>query len=161
VAGIGRGLRSLWLGIAHVIGAVVRRIGSTARDLEPAQRRDGLGLGLVGLAIVVSAAEWWLLPGPVGAGIRAVVEGAVGIAAYAVPLLLLAAAWRTMRRPELNGPAGRPVIGWSAISLGVLGSSTSTTGCPVPAAARTPCGRRAAPSATSARHWWPTCSAAR
>ena len=132
MAGIGRGLRSLWLGIAHVIGAVVRRIGSTARDLEPAQRRDGLGLGLVGLAIVVSAAEWWLLPGPVGAGIRAVVEGAVGIAAYAVPLLLLAAAWRTMRRPELNGPAGRPVIGWSAISLGVLGLIHIDHGLPRP-----------------------------
>ncbi|MDQ3485557.1 MAG: DNA translocase FtsK 4TM domain-containing protein, partial [Actinomycetota bacterium] len=132
MTGLGRGLRALWLGIAHVMGAVVRRIGSTARDLEPAHRRDGLGLGLVGLAIVISAAEWWLLPGSVGDGIRAVVEGSVGIAAYAVPLLLLAAAWRTMRRPELNGPAGRPVIGWAAISLGVLGLIHIDHGLPRP-----------------------------
>src|SRR3954468_13886840 len=115
ISGIGRALRAVWLGIAHVVGAVVRRVGTTARDLEPEHRRDGFGLGLVGMAIVVSAAEWWRLPGSVGHALRAVVEGSVGLAAYAVPLLLLLAAWRTMRSPELNGPAGRPVIGWVAI----------------------------------------------
>ncbi len=132
MAGIGHGLAALWLGVAHLIGAVVRRIGSTARDLEPEHRRDGIGLGLVGLAIVVAAAEWWRLPGPVGSAVRAVVENTVGLAAYAVPLLLLAGAWRAMRRPELNGPAGRPVIGWAAISLGVLGLIHIRQGLPRP-----------------------------
>jgi len=125
-------LRALWLGIAHVIGAVVRRVGSTARDLEPEHRRDGLGLGLVGLAIIVSAAEWWRLPGSVGGAIRAVVEGTVGIASYAVPLLLLLGAWRLMRKPELNGPAGRPMIGSAAIALGVLGLIHIEHGLPRP-----------------------------
>ncbi len=132
VAGAGRGLRALWLGIAHVIGAVVRRVGSTARDLEPEHRRDGLGLGLVGLAIIVSAAEWWRLPGSVGGAIRAVVEGTVGSASYAVPLLLLLGAWRLMRKPELNGPAGRPMIGSAAIALGVLGLIHIEHGLPRP-----------------------------
>ncbi|MGI8992712.1 MAG: DNA translocase FtsK [Nocardioidaceae bacterium] len=131
-AGIGRGLAALWLGLAHLLGAVVRRIGSTARDLEPEHRRDGIGLSLVGLAIVVAAAEWWGLAGSVGGTVRAVVENTVGIAAYAVPLLLLAAAWRVMRRPELNGPAGRPIIGWTAISLGVLGLIHIQHGLPRP-----------------------------
>ncbi len=111
---------------------MVRRIGTTARDLDPEHRRDGIGLGLVGLAIVVSAAEWWRLPGSVGHVIRSVVEGSVGIAAYAVPLLLLLAAWRMMRSPELNGPAGRPVIGWAAIALGVLGLVHLQHGLPRP-----------------------------
>ena len=132
VAGTGRGLVALWLGVAHVIGAVVRRIGSTARELDPEHRRDGIGLSLVGLTIVVAAAEWWRLAGSVGAAVRSVVENTVGIAAYAVPLLLLAAAWRMMRRPELNGPAGRPVIGWTAISLGVLGLIHIQHGLPRP-----------------------------
>ncbi len=132
LSGIGRGLRTVWLGIAHLIGAVVRRIGTTARDLDPEHRRDGIGLGLVGLAIVVSAAEWWRLPGSVGHVIRSVVEGSVGIAAYAGPLLLLLAAWRMMRSPELNGPAGRPVIGWAAIALGVLGLVHIQHGLPRP-----------------------------
>jgi S-DNA-T family DNA segregation ATPase FtsK/SpoIIIE len=111
---------------------VVRRVGTTARDLDPEHRRDGLGLGLVGLAIIVSAAEWWRLPGSVGHVIRTVVEGTVGVAAYAVPLLVLLAAWRVMRSPEHNGPAGRLVIGWSAISLGVLGLIHIQHGLPRP-----------------------------
>jgi S-DNA-T family DNA segregation ATPase FtsK/SpoIIIE len=81
---------------------------------------------------VVSAAEWWRLPGSVGHAIRAVVEGTFGIAAYAIPLIVLLAAWRTMRSPELNGPAGRPVIGWAAIALGVLGLIHIDHGLPRP-----------------------------
>ncbi|MGH3471256.1 MAG: DNA translocase FtsK 4TM domain-containing protein [Nocardioidaceae bacterium] len=132
VTGLGRALAAVWLGVAHLIGAIVRRIGSTARDLEPEHRRDGLGLGLVGVAIVVSAAEWWQLPGSVGNAVRAVVEGTVGVAAYAIPILLLLAAWRVMRKPELNGPAGRLVIGWGAIALGVLGLIHIKHGLPRP-----------------------------
>jgi DNA segregation ATPase FtsK/SpoIIIE, S-DNA-T family len=130
--GVGRAVRAVYLGIAHLIGAVVRRIGSTARDLDPEHRRDGFGLALVGLAIVVGAAVWWRLPGDVGDVIRAVVEGSVGIAAYAVPLLLLLAAWRFMRNPERTGPAGRPIIGWTAIALGVLGLIHIQHGLPRP-----------------------------
>jgi S-DNA-T family DNA segregation ATPase FtsK/SpoIIIE len=133
VLGIGRALRAVYLGVAHVIGAVVRSIGSTARDLDPEHRRDGVGLALVGLAIVVSAAVWWRLPGAVGDAVRSVVEGSVGIAAYAVPLLLLMAAWRFIRNPERAGPAGRLVIGWSAVALGVLGLIHIKHGLPRPA----------------------------
>ncbi len=132
MSGLGRGFAAVWLGVAHLIGAIVRRIGSTARDLQPEHRRDGIGLGLVAVAIVVAAAEWWQLPGNVGEVIRTIVEGSVGVAAYAVPPLLLAAAWRAMRRPELNGPAGRPIIGWTAIALGVLGLIHIQHGLPRP-----------------------------
>ena len=59
----GRGIAAIWLGIAHAVGAVARRIGHTARDLEPEHRRDGVGLVLFGLAVVVAAAVWWQLPG--------------------------------------------------------------------------------------------------
>ncbi|MDX6365199.1 MAG: segregation ATPase FtsK/SpoIIIE, family, partial [Nocardioidaceae bacterium] len=129
---MGRGLRAIWLAVAHLLGAVVRRVGTVARDLDPEHRRDGLGLAFLGLAIVIAAAVWWQLPGGVGDGIRTVVEGSVGIAAYAVPILLVGAAWRTMRKPELNGPAGRPVVGWSAIGLGVLGLIHISHGLPRP-----------------------------
>ena len=68
-----RMLRGLWLGIAHLVGALARRIGSSARDLDPAHRRDGIGLALLGLATVVAAVEWWDLQGPVGQVVHAVV----------------------------------------------------------------------------------------
>ncbi|MGI8701874.1 MAG: DNA translocase FtsK 4TM domain-containing protein [Nocardioidaceae bacterium] len=127
-----RGVHVVWLALASLLGALVRRIGSTARSLDPEHRRDGLGLGLVALAFVVSAAEWWRLSGAVGDVLRAVVEGTVGVAAYAVPLALLFAAWQVMRRPGADGPTGRPVIGWAAVLLGTLGLIHLAHGLPRP-----------------------------
>ncbi len=51
---------------------------------------------------------------------------------WAVPLLLLFIALRTLRHPDRNGPAGRQVIGWTAISLGVLGLVHIANGLPRP-----------------------------
>ena len=133
IAGIGSGLRAIWLGLAHLVGAVARSIGSTARDLAPEHRRDGIGLTLVGLAVVVAAAVWWQLPGGVGDAVRTVVTGSVGLLGWAVPLVLVATAWRTLRHPDRNGPPGRQVIGWTALSAGVLGLVHVAHGVPRPA----------------------------
>ncbi|MDN5856543.1 MAG: DNA translocase FtsK 4TM domain-containing protein, partial [Actinomycetia bacterium] len=56
----------------------------------------------------------------------------VGIGGWAVPVLLFVVAWRTLRHPDKNGPAGRQIIGWSAISLGVLGLVHISHGLPRP-----------------------------
>src|SRR5512133_1484778 len=58
-----RAIGGVWMGMAHLTGGAARRVGSGARDLDPAHRRDGLGLLLIGLAIVVAAREWWGLAG--------------------------------------------------------------------------------------------------
>jgi S-DNA-T family DNA segregation ATPase FtsK/SpoIIIE len=129
---LGRGLAAVWLGVAHVIGAAVRKIGHTARDLEPEHRRDGAGLFLIGLAVVVAAAVWWQLPGGIGDFTRTVVTGSVGLVGWFVPFLLLFIAWRNLRNPESNGPAGRQVIGWAALLLGVLGLVHIANGTPEP-----------------------------
>jgi S-DNA-T family DNA segregation ATPase FtsK/SpoIIIE len=129
---IGRGLVKLWLGFAHLLGSIVRGVGNGARDLDPAHRRDGAGLGLIGLAVIVAAAIWWTLPGAVGNAIRTVVNGSVGMLGWAVPLMLLFIALRTLRHPDRNGPAGRQVIGWTAISLGILGLVHIAHGIPRP-----------------------------
>ena len=118
---LGHGLAAVWLGIAHGIGAVVRRIGSTARDLDPEHRRDGIGLLLIGLAVIVAAAVWWQLPGGVGEAVRTVVNGSVGLVGWFVPLALLGGGAVLMRDPEAAGPAGRQVVGWAALLFGVLG----------------------------------------
>jgi DNA segregation ATPase FtsK/SpoIIIE, S-DNA-T family len=129
---LGRGLAALWLGVAHLLGAAVRKVGHTARELDPEHRRDGAGLFLIGLAVVVAAAVWWQLPGGVGDLTRTVVNGSVGLLGWFVPLLLCFVAWRNLRNPESNGPLGRQVIGWAALLFGVLGLVHIANGMPVP-----------------------------
>lgn len=132
VTGLGRVLRAIWLGLATAVGAIARSIGSSARDLDPAQRRDGVGLAVVGLAIVAASATWWRIPGPVGRGVRQVCEGSVGVLAGAVPIVLVVIAWRTLRRPDAQGPAGRQAIAWTAVVGGVLGLVHVAHGVPRP-----------------------------
>ena len=129
---LGRGVAAVWLGIAHAVGAVARSIGHSARDLDPEHRRDGVGLFLFGLAMVVAAAVWWQLPGGVMDFARSVTSGAVGKVGWFVPLFLVYAGWRTLRDPERNGPAGRQVIGWAAFTLGLLGIVHIANGNPQP-----------------------------
>ncbi|WP_460839955.1 FtsK/SpoIIIE family DNA translocase [Nocardioides marmoraquaticus] len=134
---VGRAVFAAWLGLAHAVGGGVRRIGHTAAELEPEQRRDGAGLLLIGLAVVVAAAVWWQLPGGIGEVVRAVVAGSVGVVAYLVPVLLGVVAWRNLRDPEHNGPVGRQVIGWLALLFGVLGLVHLANGSPAPVAGDT------------------------
>ncbi|WP_185759561.1 FtsK/SpoIIIE family DNA translocase [Kribbella jejuensis] len=129
---LGRGVVKVWIGIAHLLGSMVRGIGHSARDLEPEHRRDGAGLFLIGLAVVVAAAIWWDLPGSVGNGVRTVVGGSIGMLGWALPLMLVVIAVRTLRHPDRNGPAGRQVIGWTAVCLGVLGLIHIANGLPRP-----------------------------
>ncbi|GAA1931522.1 DNA translocase FtsK [Nocardioides hwasunensis] len=127
-----RGVATVWLGIAHGVGAVARSIGRSARDLDPEHRRDGAGLFLIGLALVIAAAVWWQLPGGVMEFARSATAGAVGKVGWLVPLFVTYAGWRTLRDPEHNGPVGRQVIGWIAFALGLLGIVHIANGNPQP-----------------------------
>src|SRR5262245_41612114 len=130
--GLGSAVIAVWLGIAHVLGGMVRHIGHTARDLAPEHRRDGAGLALIGLAVVTAAAVWWDMPTTAGETLRTVVTGSVGSLGWAVPVLLVAIAWRNLRHPDRNGPAGRQVIGWVSILFSVLGLVHIAHGLPRP-----------------------------
>src|SRR4051812_15557460 len=129
---VGRGIAAVWLSIAHAIGTVARRLGRTARELEPEHRRDGVGLFLFGLAVVVAGAVWWQLPGGLPEAVAAIVAGSVGKVGWLVPLMLVWVGWRTMRAPETNGPAGRQVVGWVALGFGLLGTVHIAAGNPAP-----------------------------
>jgi S-DNA-T family DNA segregation ATPase FtsK/SpoIIIE len=117
---------------AHIVGGAFRAAGARARDLDPAHRRDGAGLAILGAALVVAGGIWWRLPGPIGVALVAVVRGMFGSAAFVVPLLLAALAWRTLRHPDRVSASGRIVIGWSALGLGVLGLLHVVHGSPQP-----------------------------
>ncbi|HET6290248.1 MAG TPA: hypothetical protein VFG15_26305, partial [Amycolatopsis sp.] len=129
---LARAVAAIWLGIAHGVGAVVRGIVGGAKEIEPEQRRDGIGLLLCGLALVVAAGVWFEVPGGVMDFVRTVVAGTVGKIGWLVPFLVLLAAWRVMRDPVANGPVGRQVIGWTAFSFGLLGIVHIANGSPEP-----------------------------
>jgi S-DNA-T family DNA segregation ATPase FtsK/SpoIIIE len=129
---LGRGVGATWMATAHGVGAGARKVGGAARELEPEQRRDGVGLFLIALAVVAAAAVWWQLPGGAMEVARTIVSGSVGKVGWLVPVMLVLIGWRNMRDPEHNGPAGRQVIGWLALGFGVLGIVHIASGNPQP-----------------------------
>ncbi|HBF82057.1 MAG TPA: cell division protein FtsK [Streptomyces sp.] len=129
-AGVYRLARALWLGTAHGVGAVFRSIGRGAKGLDPAHRKDGLALLLLGLALIVAAGTWSHLQGPVGDLVEMLVTGAFGRLDLLVPILLGAVAVRLILYPERPEANGRIVIGLSALVVGVLGQVHIACGSP-------------------------------
>ncbi len=127
-----RMVRGLWLGIAHVIGGTLRRMGSGARGLDPALRKDGVALLLLALAIIVAAREWFGLSGAAGTVIHAVTAGSVGLLAVLLPVVLVVLAVRLMRHPERSADNGRVTIGISIGVVAVTGIIHVARGVPSP-----------------------------
>ncbi|MEV0643165.1 DNA translocase FtsK [Streptomyces sp. NPDC050619] len=128
--GIYRLVRTVWLGLAHAVGAVFRGIGQGAKNLDPAHRKDGIGLLLLGLGLIVAAGTWSNLRGPVGDLVEMLVTGAFGRLDLLVPILLAVIAVRFIRHPEQPEANGRIVIGLSALVIGVLGEVHIACGSP-------------------------------
>ncbi|MGY1456841.1 DNA translocase FtsK [Streptomyces sp. SS8] len=123
-------VRAVWLGVAHTVGALLRGIGRGARGLDPAHRKDGVALLLLGIALVIAAGTWSNLQGPVGELVGMLVTGAFGRMDLVAPVLLGAVAVRLMRHPEKPEANGRIVIGLSALAVGVLGLVHIACGSP-------------------------------
>jgi S-DNA-T family DNA segregation ATPase FtsK/SpoIIIE len=128
--GILRLIRAIWLGLAHAVGAVFRGIGQGAKNLDPAHRKDGVALLLLGLGLIVAAGTWSNLRGPVGDLVEIIVTGAFGRLDLLVPILLAVIAVRFIRHPEQPEANGRIVIGLSALVIGVLGQVHIACGSP-------------------------------
>ncbi|WP_406333257.1 DNA translocase FtsK [Streptomyces sp. NBC_00203] len=129
-AGVYKLVRAVWLGIAHAVGAMFRGIGRGAKGLDPAHRKDGVALLLLGLSLIVAAGTWSNLRGPVGDLVEMLVTGAFGRLDLLVPILLGVIAARLIRHPEKPDANGRIVIGLSALVIGVLGQVHIACGAP-------------------------------
>ncbi|PZS34247.1 MAG: cell division protein FtsK, partial [Pseudonocardiales bacterium] len=139
---MGAGLQGGWMLLARAAGGSARTIGrqaATARDLDPAHRRDGLGLATLGLALVLGAGMWWHAAGPAGRLITDGLRFLLGSTGGLLPLLLLALTLRLLRKAPDPDSRGRHVIGWSALFIGVLGLVHVAHGSPT-----TPSGRERA-----------------
>ncbi|MGO4636402.1 DNA translocase FtsK [Streptomyces sp. 2RAF24] len=128
--GLYRLVRGLWLGLAHGVGAMFRGIGRGAKGLDPAHRKDGAALLLLGVALIVAAGTWSNLRGPVGDLVEMLVTGAFGRLDLLVPLLVGAIGVRLILHPEKPEANGRIAIGLSALVIGVLGQVHIACGSP-------------------------------
>ncbi|MBB5164607.1 DNA translocase FtsK [Mycobacterium sp. AZCC_0083] len=134
-AAIGRGARAGWMMVAKGAGTTARSVGR-ARDLEPGHRRDGIALGLLGLAVVLVASSWFDAARPVGGWIDTVVRAVIGSAVALMPILLIVIAVVLMRT-EPN-PEARPrlILGAAMIGLPALGLWHLWAGAPEDPVAR-------------------------
>ncbi|MCC2593139.1 DNA translocase FtsK [Tessaracoccus sp. OS52] len=119
-------------GLAHGVGAIARSFGGAAEDVDPKLRRDGVGLFLLALAILVAARMWFQLPGPVGGAIEVGVTTIFGSLAVAVPAVLFYGSWRVLRHPRDVEAAPRTSLGWTLITFGGLGLLNIASGLPRP-----------------------------
>jgi S-DNA-T family DNA segregation ATPase FtsK/SpoIIIE len=116
---------AVWMGLAHAFGWVARGLGrqaASAKELEPEHRRDGAGLAMIGLALVLGVAIWVNSGGPVGQWLSGVTRTLFGSISIALPFLLVVGAVKLMRTPdEEETGRGRAIVGWTALFLGVAG----------------------------------------
>src|SRR5215207_7852105 len=112
-----------WSLLARGAGGLARSVAKPeeAEPLAPEHRRDGVGLAVLGLAIVLGAAAWSNGIGPVGVALADGVRWGIGSLVMVLPVVLFFAALRLLRpgpRPEARG---RLAIGWLCAVAAVLG----------------------------------------
>jgi DNA segregation ATPase FtsK/SpoIIIE, S-DNA-T family len=123
-AGIGHAASAIWRALASVVGSLARALGrnaATARDLDPAHRRDGAALAVLALGLIAVVSIWFGAGGPIGTGVAGGSRALVGNGALILPILLLFAAAHMLRQAPVPEARGRVVVGSAALIISVLG----------------------------------------
>ncbi len=120
------------MGIASGIGWMARSVGGAAQDVDPKLRRDGWGLVLLTLAIIVASRFWFNLDGSIGQWLDMAISTVFGSLSPVVPAVLFYGAWRVLRHPRDVDEAPRTGLGWFLITLGSLGLVHVANGLPRP-----------------------------
>jgi DNA segregation ATPase FtsK/SpoIIIE, S-DNA-T family len=117
---VDRGIDAVGRGVARLGKAAGRALGRT-REIDPAHRRDGLGVVLIVLAVVSAAGIWFGAGGPVGRGISAGIGYVVGHGAILLPVLLAVAGVVLMTTEPRPDSRPRVALGGFLLAMGVLG----------------------------------------
>ncbi|ROR74041.1 FtsK/SpoIIIE family DNA translocase [Bogoriella caseilytica] len=99
---------------------------------ESALARDGIALGLIGLAIIIALREWAGLSGIAGEAIHYAAAGAVGLLAVLLPLVLVGLSIRMFLRRGQTQADVRIVIGTTALVMAVCALIHVFSGLPAP-----------------------------
>jgi S-DNA-T family DNA segregation ATPase FtsK/SpoIIIE len=129
---MGRGLARIWMMLAAALGALARALGRSARDLDATHRRDGLGLLLFTLTIVVAAVTWFSVDGWLTGLVTAIVTGTFGALDVTIPVFLLWATLRVLRHPDQGSATGRVAIGAGILLAASCGIWSLVQGAPSP-----------------------------
>jgi S-DNA-T family DNA segregation ATPase FtsK/SpoIIIE len=113
INGIGRGIGGLGRGIGRGLGRT--------RDIDPAFRRDGLGVLCLVAAVVMAAGAWWAAGGPVGRGLSTALDAVFGLVGVVVPVLVLIIGLVLMTTEPHRDGRPRIVVGLLLLFLGVCG----------------------------------------
>ncbi|RTL64900.1 MAG: DNA translocase FtsK [Pseudonocardiaceae bacterium] len=126
---IDKGIDAVGRGVVKLGRSAGKAAGRT-REIDPAHRRDGLGVGFIVLAVISAAGIWWGAGGPVGRGFSAAVGAVFGTPGVLLPLLLVVVGIVLMTT-EAN-PESRPrvAVGTMLMVLGVLGLVHLFSGSP-------------------------------
>ena len=128
-----RFVTAIWNGIAQVIGTLARGVGNSARDIDPAHRKDGLGLAFLSGAVITGAVIWFHTTGLIAGIVTTVVVGGFGVFSYLMPVALTAIAIQVLRHPDTPSQRrGRLTIGWSLFAMTLMGLVHMFRGNPSP-----------------------------
>ena len=120
-----------WMGLAHGVGGLFRAFGP--ETLEKEQRRDGLPLLIVLLAVAGAVVEWFLIGTHASMYISAyTVGGLVGRVAFVMPVILVVLAGWLFRHPASVHDNGRIGIGFLIFVVSLAGFCHVGGGRPAP-----------------------------
>jgi DNA segregation ATPase FtsK/SpoIIIE, S-DNA-T family len=122
IDGVGRG-------VAHAGRGLGRGLGRT-REIDPAFRRDGLGVVCLVLAVVLAAGAWWNAGGPVGRALSTALGAVFGQVGTVVPALVLIIGLVLMTTEPHREGRPRIVVGLLLLFLGVCGLVHLGAGAP-------------------------------
>ena len=121
---VGRVLTRLWALLGMLVGTLARAVGrnaATARELDPAHRRDGAGLAVLAVAVVSATAVWFGAAGALGRAVTAGYRLLAGNAAVLLPVLLAAWAVHVLRQQPQPERRGRLLVGGGSLALTITG----------------------------------------
>jgi S-DNA-T family DNA segregation ATPase FtsK/SpoIIIE len=110
-----------WLGIGHLVGGGVRRIGYDVSDFPAEERRDGAALFNLALGIFIATFAWWGLTGWFPDTVYSVVNGTFGWMSLLLPLMLFVCAFRLFRQPSDGRGNNRVGIGFLIMTFAGCG----------------------------------------
>ena len=107
-------------GLAGLLRGMGRGLGRT-REIDPAFRRDGLGVLCLVAAVVLAAGAWWGAGGPVGRGLATALDAVFGRVGAVVPVLVLVVGLVLMVTEPHREGRPRVVVGLLLLFLGGCG----------------------------------------